>query len=384
MDPSDSPKAEQLEGSEALAVCTVLADTILELKTLLNIIDLEDSSINHASKPTDYGRDLIIRMNKVLSNYACSTAKQKLSKMNRQCNNSAFVDYTNLETTIEDSFNSEAYNQKLCSDISQVIDIMATLKDEISQSGTISTLEEVIKKKEEGYKEVESILATERSTRNKILLLKKEIKQKTKDGQELVEKSRETIAHLKDQVQEIKAKTIMEEKYFTKYSAVKLSQAERFYQAQEQKIMEEISRLSLANDQERRVHEETMSYLADRVTELNAMREYWQERSQKNVSDLKHKLGVLKLSKERDAAHFQELSEQYREYEAVVLADRIAKEKERQQKEQAELELQASIKIQSWWRTLVIRRNLGSHDKRRRKGRRGGRKGGKKGKKGKK
>ncbi|KAK3744771.1 hypothetical protein QZH41_013308, partial [Actinostola sp. cb2023] len=88
---------------------------------------------------------------------------------------------------------------------------------------------------------------------------------------------------------------------------------------------------------------------------------------------------------------------QYSEYEKVVIEDRVEKEKARRQAEQEAEELRATVKvrsfgiffchhmkIQSWWRGVMVRRQLGPYSKKKKKKGKKGKKSGKKGKKGKK
>lgn len=68
------------------------------------------------------------------------------------------------------------------------------------------------------------------------------------------------------------------------------------------------------------------------------------------------------------------------------MEDRIEKEKIRRKAEQEALELKSTVKLQSWWRGMLVRKGLGPHGKKKKKGKKGkkGKKSGKKGKKGKK
>lgn len=62
-----------------------------------------------------------------------------------------------------------------------------------------------------------------------------------------------------------------------------------------------------------------------------------------------------------------------------MVEDRLEKDKDRKRQEQEKFELLASIKIQAWWRSQMLRHGLGGTSKKGKK-----KKKGKKGKKGKK
>lgn len=54
---------------------------------------------------------------------------------------------------------------------------------------------------------------------------------------------------------------------------------------------------------------------------------------------------------------------QYAEYEQVVVEDRIEKEKVRRKQEQEAIELKACIRLESWWRGVMVRKGLGPFKK---------------------
>ena len=74
-----------------------------------------------------------------------------------------------------------------------------------------------------------------------------------------------------------------------------------------------------------------------------------------------------------------ELTERYAEYESVVMGDKERKAKQRAAAEQAIKELAGAIRIQAWWRGIMVRHKLGPF-----KVKKSAKKSGKKGKKGKK
>ncbi|KAG5453473.1 Dynein regulatory complex protein 9 [Clonorchis sinensis] len=306
-------------------------------------------------------RSLFAQLNKVLLKYSHTTGSSN-SVGKYQSNNSAM--FGEMRMLLEDSYTSPEYRRKLTTHMSEVVELLQKLSHELCTKGTFTILKETLKKEEDQFREMEEIFCREKESREKINALMADIEKSKKDGILLVERSKEMIANLKDQVQELKARSIMEGKYVARCSAVELDETEYQCQAREQQLAEEIKQVAVMRDQESRVASETQSFLRDRVGELNELSKYWQERSKKQVEELRHKLEVLRTSKSKDLVRLRELTNQYQEYEAVVLADRIAAEKTRQQQEQEELEQQAIMKIQNWWRCILVRHNLGLSKKR--------------------
>ncbi|VDP84790.1 unnamed protein product [Echinostoma caproni] len=267
-----------LTGSEAVAVTAVILDAVTELKTLINLIDIRKTQI-----PNQRG-------------------------VQPQSNNSAAIESDHLESTIEDLFNSKTYTEKLKTDMIQVTEILAQLAEELDKKGTFQVLEEAVKREEDKYREIEKILERERVMRARIKGLRHGIENNLREGQQLIEKSKETIAHLKDQVQEMKARSVMEERYMTQYSQVRLAELESRFDAKKQELVDEIGRINLLRDQETRASEETKSYLRDRLAELNQLEEFWRTRSENDVRELRHKLDILKSGKTKDLNRLHELT----------------------------------------------------------------------------
>ncbi|CAH8589900.1 unnamed protein product [Dicrocoelium dendriticum] len=262
------------------------------------------------------------------------------------------------EEILENSFNSTEYNIMLCTKLNDAIELLDNLTGEISRRGTFETLDEIVSKKEEIYREIKQLYQKETELREKLKALRLNIKYKETEGLHLISQGKQTIAHLKGQVQEMKAKTIMEEKFATHYSTAKLEQMKHQCETEQNGIKSKIMRVLLMQEREDRVAEETRSYMHDRVDELRQREEFWQNNSDQNIQELRYRLEILKTSKARDLAQMCELKTQYQDHESVVLNDRIAKEKARQAMEKKEMEDQASLKIQNWWRCVLVRRHL--------------------------
>ncbi|VDO66419.1 unnamed protein product, partial [Schistosoma margrebowiei] len=149
-----------------------------------------------------------------------------------------------------------------------LIDVLEKLAEEIQSTGSCDSLQQSVDKEESEFKEIEHILERERQAREKIKELKHKIQEKNEEGIKIIEQGKETIAYLKDQVQEMKAKIIMEEKYITRYSAVKLEEFQSQCDQKENEIKHQIDFVQSNRNTEERVHAEITSYLNDRISYL--------------------------------------------------------------------------------------------------------------------
>lgn len=177
----------------------------------------------------------------------------------------------------------------------------------------------------------------------------------------------------------------MEGKYIKKDAEVRVSCTQKRCQQGENSLKEDLETLHYKIDEEARVNSEIETYLRQHHQILEEKVEYWMDKYDRDVEQKQHELDVLKASKANDLAKLQELTQKYSEYEKVVIEDRVAKEQARRKAEQELEELKSAVKIQSWWRGTMVRKQLGPYSKKKKKkgkkGKKSGKKGGKKKKK---
>ncbi|KAI8498737.1 PREDICTED: IQ domain-containing protein G-like [Branchiostoma belcheri] len=273
--------------------------------------------------------------------------------------------------------------EKIQADRAFVESVMVEAQSELAVSGTfLSLLQSVLSEREKKANLQQTILREEEG-RKRIKQLQRLKLEVRKEKEVEIQNRNEMIAHLKDQLQEMKAKTNMEGKYVKKNAEVQVFQTQKRCNMSEQALREELEALKVKIDEEVRVNGEIESFLKTHQRELEEKVEYWMEKYDKDVDAKQHELDVLKASKAQDLARLQELTKLYAEYEQVVVEDRIEKEKARRKAEQEAIELQCAIKLQSWWRGVMVRKGLGPY-KKGKKGKKGKKKSGKKGKKKKK
>ncbi|XP_070099740.1 dynein regulatory complex protein 9 isoform X5 [Equus przewalskii] len=174
----------------------------------------------------------------------------------------------------------------------------------------------------------------EKKGRKQIKSLQKQLINVKRERQAEVQGRNEYISHLKDQLQEMKAKTNMENRYMKKNTELQISQTQKKCNKTEELLLEEIEKL-----------EEKL--------------EFWMEKFDKDTEMKQNELNALKSAKAADLAHLQDLAKTLREYEQVIIEDRLEKEKTRKKMEQDELELKSILKLQAWWRGTVVRNEIG-------------------------
>ncbi|XP_035874132.1 dynein regulatory complex protein 9 isoform X4 [Phyllostomus discolor] len=201
----------------------------------------------------------------------------------------------------------------------------------------------------------------EENGRKQIKYLQKQLLNVKRERQVEVQRQNEYIAHLKDQLQELKAKTNMENHYMKRNAEVQISQTQKKCNKTEELLLEEIEKLRLKTEEENQIHMAIEIFLRkEQQQKLEEKLEFWMEKFDKDTEMKQNELNALKSAKASDLAHLQDLARMIREYEQVIIEDRMEKEKNRKNVEQALLELKSIIKLQAWWRGTIVRNEIGS------------------------
>ena len=69
-------------------------------------------------------------------------------------------------------------------------------------------------------------------------------------------------------------------------------------------------------------------------------------------------LDTLKKMMAADKERLEELTILYAEYENIVVTERIERERQRRRAEKERRENEATLRIQSWWRGVIIRKGM--------------------------
>ncbi|XP_068835777.1 dynein regulatory complex protein 9 [Capricornis sumatraensis] len=238
-------------------------------------------------------------------------------------------------------------------------DVITETMEELQEEGTFTNLLKALGKERESKMHFYDIIAREENGRKKIKSLQKQLLNVKKERQVEVQNRNEYIAHLKDQLQDMKAKTNMENHYMKRNTELQISQTQKKCSKTEELLLEEIEKLRLKTEEENRIHAEIELFLRKEQQKLEEKLEFWMEKFDKDTEMKQNELNALKSAKASDLAHLQELAKMIREYEQVIIEDRIEKEKTRKKREQDDLELRSIIKLQAWWRGTVVRREIG-------------------------
>ncbi|XP_040852646.1 dynein regulatory complex protein 9-like isoform X2 [Ochotona curzoniae] len=238
--------------------------------------------------------------------------------------------------------------------------IITNTMQDLRESGTFTSLLQALSRERENKKHFYDVIAREEKGRKQIKSLQKQLINVKKERQAEAQIQNEYIAHLKDQLQELKAKTNLENGYMKKITDLQIAQTQKKGSKSEEQLLEEIEKLRMKTEEENRTHMEIEMFLKKEHQKLEEKLEFWMEKFDKDTEMKQNELNALKAAKASDLAHLQELAKLIREYEQVIIEDRIEKEKTRKKIEQDDLELKSIIKLQAWWRGTLVRRQIGN------------------------
>ncbi|XP_073929476.1 dynein regulatory complex protein 9 isoform X4 [Castor canadensis] len=239
-------------------------------------------------------------------------------------------------------------------------DVIANTRQELQESGTYTSLLQALNEERDSKIHFFDVIAREEKGKKQIRSLQKQLINVKKERQAEVQSRNEYIAHLKDQLQEMKAKTNLENQYMKKNTELQISQTQKKCNKAEELLLEEIEKLRMKTEEENRIHMEIEVFLRKEQQKLEEKLEFWMEKFDKDTEAKQNELNALQAAKASDLAHLQDLAKMIREYEQVIIEDRIEKEKTRKKIQQDDLELKSIIKLQAWWRGTVIRKEIGS------------------------
>uniref|UniRef100_A0A452GLF1 Uncharacterized protein n=1 Tax=Gopherus agassizii TaxID=38772 RepID=A0A452GLF1_9SAUR len=226
--------------------------------------------------------------------------------------------------------------RKVQADRQDASDVIAETLQEMQTSGTFQSLLQAVQREKERKSNFHTTIIREEEGRKEIKSLQKRLQDVKKEKELELQNRNEMIAYLKDQLQEMKAKTDMESRYVKKDTELQVYQTQKKCSNAESDLFNEIEKL-----------EEKL--------------EYWMEKYEKDTESKQQELNTLKASKANDLAALQELAKQCRLFEQAIMEDRVEKEAARRKVEQDALELKSIKKLQAWWRGTMVRHNIGPY-----------------------
>ncbi|NXJ69453.1 DRC9 protein, partial [Rostratula benghalensis] len=251
--------------------------------------------------------------------------------------------------------------RKIQADRQYAHDIITLTMKKMQESGTFNSLIEANEREKEKKSKFRDILIRSQEGKRAIKSLEEQLQVVKKETEIELQKRDTMIAFLKDQLLEVKAKTNMETCYLKKTTDLQVHQTQKKCSNAENALDEKIQKLRSKNDEEIRVHMEIDNFLRRLHKKVEEKLENWVDKFENDTDAKEEELDALKALKANNLEKLRQLATECQMFEETIIRDRAEREAEKRQQERDALELKSILKLQAWWRGIMVRRNLGPY-----------------------
>ncbi|NXN21905.1 DRC9 protein, partial [Nycticryphes semicollaris] len=251
--------------------------------------------------------------------------------------------------------------RKIQADRQYANDIITVTMKKMEESGTFNSLIEANEREKEKKSKFHDILIRSQEGKRAIKSLEEQLQVVKKETEIELENRDTMIAFLKDQLLEVKAKMNMESCYMKKTTDLQVHQTQKKCSNAENALDEKIRKLRSKSDEEIRVHMEIDNFLRRLHKKVEEKLEHWVDKFENDTDAKEEELDALKALKANNLEKLRQIATECQMYEETIIRDRAEREAEKRQQEQDALELKSILKLQAWWRGIMVRRNLGPY-----------------------
>ncbi|XP_010901595.1 dynein regulatory complex protein 9 isoform X2 [Esox lucius] len=326
-------------GVELLRVCTVLQDLADQLSVLGHIMPDIYRRCPEAAMMLSADIGQVFEQQKgAEQNLKAARQYQVEAREIQDATRELHSSQKELNRALDENSVSPEILAKVQKDRQFVAKVITNVLTELQEKGTYNSLLLAVEEEKKRKANLQDIIIREEEGRQRTKALQRQLLDIRKEKALQLQRRKEMIAYLKDQLQDMKTKTAREKKY------VKNSTELLVYQGQ-------------------KLNRYSEKQLEDEINSLGEKLEVWMERYERDMEDKQQELNNLQHNKANNLSQLQELAKKYRDSELVVIEDRMEKEAIHRQLEKEQTEQDAATKIQSWWRGTLVRCGLGPFKK---------------------
>lgn len=254
-----------------------------------------------------------------------------------------------------------AASKKIYEDSLRVKRIMEELKIEIRERGTFELLNEEIEKIVAREKEEECLFKEREKLRESTEKLRKIIdEKKIFNEQEKIRILNELLKE-QDNVEKLKLISNVKLNYVTEWEKARYEQNSLRCDMEIEKLEKMLKDLRMREKNERRVHAELTKFLTRETALLERKNKEWKERYIQEKKMYEREIQQLRIEIKIIQKKMDKLKEEYlcnQKFINTYLEEKEALEKEKEQWKHMQ---KSAIKIQAWWRGVMVRRKLGPY-----------------------
>ncbi|XP_023302213.2 dynein regulatory complex protein 9-like [Lucilia cuprina] len=241
-------------------------------------------------------------------------------------------------------------------------------KENIDETNPYSDLIKAIEVQKQNNNEVD-ILTKELKENKAILKHLKELQKKEQaEMTEQLSQKTQRIEVLRDQLNNIKRINHLEVRLVEKWENNRLTQATILGEKKERLLMKEILELNRRMAGEQRLIYEIESFRNHEISELKDKISEWEHKFQEEKS----KIITKNLTLTQNIADIVKSHEKHREIteqRQIFVAEYLQQKAEEQRLyEQQRYRIECAVRIQAWWRGVMVRKGLGPYRKKSKKG----------------
>ncbi|KZC12263.1 IQ domain-containing protein G [Dufourea novaeangliae] len=274
-----------------------------------------------------------------------------------------YVRYTNAPDDIAriEELKGQAVSAKLHEDSLYLQKIMEDLKDEVREKGTFEVLTKEVERLIAQEKEEETLrLETERLEKL-AAELKKTIAEEKIANEEEKKRILNALAEEKRDIEKLKLIADAELDYVTAWEAARYEQNAARADMEIEKLEKILNECRTREKNEERVHNQRTMFLTRDIKSFEEKTREWEERYVREKEMHEKKIRQLRIEIAARRKELEELTEEYHHKQEFIDTCLTEKEALRKETEQKERERSGAIRIQAWWRGVMVRRKLGPY-----------------------
>ncbi|KAM0728670.1 Dynein regulatory complex protein 9 [Formica fusca] len=239
--------------------------------------------------------------------------------------------------------------------------IIQELKREISERGTIEVLIKEIEKIT-SRKEQERFLSEENERMQTIVAeLRKTIVDKKTSNEKEEESLTKKLTLTRDEKERIKLIKDVEMRYVRAWETARREQNVLRYKLRMDELEKTLNNYYVREKNENCVNNELIRYLTWRTASIEKRIEQWQERYDREKKMYEKEIHKLRNEIEDARKYLEQLTTEYcsnQEFIDTYLAEQEALQRQKEHEDHVQ---RCTIRIQAWWRGVMVRRKLGPY-----------------------
>ncbi|KAL5109106.1 Dynein regulatory complex protein 9 [Taenia crassiceps] len=320
--------------------------TAEELGVLLSSMRCKEASKEIERKKADENDStskILRRAAKILENYG--TAEK--FEINPLVTNKLTI---NAEKDTDDYL----YDEKVKKLVSKTMKVFTACSKELKETGTHEALKAHIEDSSLQLVKLSHVVNTQMQLQTELKNVQQKMEDFKKESERLLFRRRRLIELLNSRLQELRIKVNMEKRFWVKNVEVAVAEERTRQSEREDKLSTAIAKAGLDVVNEKRTQSDINAWMLNNNARLEAQIEYMADKHRTNFATLQKAYSelVTKRNKQLDVLttmiyEFKRMDDVVEEYKA-----QMAEKKKREEKEN-ELD-ETAVKIQAWWRCMIV------------------------------